>query len=71
MNLSAGGQPEHVLALPTEANFFSLLGVKPLLGRTWAAGEDQRARMTWRFSATGSGKAASPEIPVSSASRSS
>jgi putative ABC transport system permease protein len=41
MNLSAGGQPEHILALPTEANFFSLLGVEPLLGRTWAAGEDQ------------------------------
>ena len=41
MNLSAGGQPEHILALPTEANFFSLLGVKPMLGRTWAEGEDQ------------------------------
>ncbi|HEY9140497.1 MAG TPA: ABC transporter permease [Bryobacteraceae bacterium] len=44
MNLSAGGRPEHVLALPTEANFFSLLGVKPLLGRTWAAGEDVRGK---------------------------
>jgi putative ABC transport system permease protein len=44
MNLSAGGRPEHVLALPTEANFFSLLGVEPLLGRTWAAGEDQRGK---------------------------
>jgi putative ABC transport system permease protein len=44
MNLSAGGQPEHVLALPTAANFFSLLGVEPLLGRTWAAGEDQRGK---------------------------
>jgi len=41
MNLSAGGSPEHVLALPTAANFFSLLGVDPLLGRTWATGEDQ------------------------------
>ena len=41
MNLSANGQPEHVTALPTSANFFSLLGVKPLLGRTWAEGEDQ------------------------------
>ncbi len=41
MNLSASGRPEHVLALTTEANFFSLLGVEPLLGRTWAAGEDQ------------------------------
>jgi len=44
MNLSAGGQPEHILALPTAANFFSLLGVEPLLGRTWAAGEDQRGK---------------------------
>jgi putative ABC transport system permease protein len=41
MNLSAGGQPEHILVLPTAANFFSLLGAKPMLGRTWAAGEDQ------------------------------
>jgi len=44
MNLSAGGRPEHVLALPTEANFFALLGVEPLLGRTWAAGEDQQGK---------------------------
>jgi predicted permease len=42
MNLGAtSGRPEHVQALPIEANFFSLLGVTPLLGRTWAAGEDQ------------------------------
>ena len=41
LNLSANGRPEHVLALPTSANFFSLLGVKPMLGRTWADGEDQ------------------------------
>ncbi|MEI9974288.1 MAG: ABC transporter permease [Ignavibacteriota bacterium] len=41
LNLSANGQPEHITALPTAANFFSLLGVKPLLGRTWAEGEDQ------------------------------
>jgi putative ABC transport system permease protein len=30
-----------VLGVPTEANFFSLLGAGPLLGRTWAPGEDQ------------------------------
>ena len=41
MNLSSEGRPEHVLALPTAANFLSLLGADPLLGRTWAAGEDQ------------------------------
>ena len=44
VNLNAGGKPEHVRALPTEANFFQLLGVEPLLGRTWAAGEDQRGK---------------------------
>ena len=44
MNLSASGRPEHVSVLPTEANFFHLLGVEPLLGRTWAAGEDQRGK---------------------------
>ena len=44
MNLNAGGHPEHVIALPTEANFFNLLGVQPLLGRTWAAGEDARGK---------------------------
>jgi putative ABC transport system permease protein len=41
MNLSGKGQPDHVAALPAEANFFDLLGVKPLLGRTFAPGEDQ------------------------------
>ena len=29
------------MGVPTEANFFSLLGAGPLLGRTWAPGEDQ------------------------------
>jgi putative ABC transport system permease protein len=41
LNLSGKGQPDHVVALATEANFFSLLGVTPLLGRTFAPGEDQ------------------------------
>jgi predicted permease len=41
MNLSGEGRPDHVMAVPTEANFFSLLGVQPLMGRTWAAGEDE------------------------------
>jgi putative ABC transport system permease protein len=40
-NLSGEGQLDHVLGIPTEANFFSLLGAGPLLGRTWAPGEDQ------------------------------
>jgi predicted permease len=41
MNLSGRGEPEHISGTPTEANFFSLLGARPLLGRTWAAGEDE------------------------------
>jgi putative ABC transport system permease protein len=41
MNLSSGGRPESVHALPTEANYFALLGVSPLFGRTWSPGEDQ------------------------------
>jgi predicted permease len=41
MNLNSSGQPERIQVLPTEANFFSLLGVTPMLGRTWADGEDQ------------------------------
>lgn len=41
MNLSGEGRPDHVLAVPTAANYFSVLGAKPLLGRTWVAGEDQ------------------------------
>ncbi|MCX6631767.1 MAG: ABC transporter permease [Candidatus Solibacter sp.] len=41
MNLSGKGQPEPVKVLPVEANFFPLLGVVPLLGRTFAPGEDQ------------------------------
>jgi putative ABC transport system permease protein len=41
MNFSSSGQPDHVVGTPTEANFFSLLGVRPLLGRTFAEGEDE------------------------------
>jgi putative ABC transport system permease protein len=41
MNLSGEGSPDRVRGLPTEANFFSLLGAEPMLGRTFAAGEDQ------------------------------
>ena len=41
MNLSGSGEPIHIVAYPTESNFFSLLGARPLLGRTWVAGEDE------------------------------
>ena len=41
LNLSGGGEPEHIDGVLAQANFFSVLGSMPLLGRTFAAGEDQ------------------------------
>jgi putative ABC transport system permease protein len=41
MNMSGEGRPDHVLAVPTQVNLFNLLGVQPILGRTWLPGEDQ------------------------------
>ena len=41
VNLAGEGSADHTTALRTEANFFSVLGARPLLGRTWAADEDQ------------------------------
>jgi putative ABC transport system permease protein len=40
MNLSDNGRAERVIGNSTESNFFTLLGARPLLGRTWAQGED-------------------------------
>jgi putative ABC transport system permease protein len=41
LNASREGRADHILGLPTEVNFFDLLGVRPLLGRTWARDEGQ------------------------------
>jgi putative ABC transport system permease protein len=41
LNVSGKDRADHVVGVPTEANFFSLLGATPLLGRTWAPNEDQ------------------------------
>ena len=41
MNLSGEGRPDHVQAVPTEANFFALLGVNPIIRPHLVAGEDQ------------------------------
>ncbi|HET9743972.1 MAG TPA: ABC transporter permease [Terriglobales bacterium] len=41
LNLSGQGQPDHVLGRPAEANFFTLFGAHPILGRTFAPGEDE------------------------------
>ena len=44
VNLAGQGTPNIVAAMQTESNFFSLLGVRALLGRTWANGEDQAGK---------------------------
>ncbi|HXR97106.1 MAG TPA: ABC transporter permease [Terriglobales bacterium] len=38
------GAPERVMVVPAQANFFSLLGVKPELGRAFQTGEDQAGK---------------------------
>ena len=43
-NASGAGNPETVAVVRTEANFFTVLGVNPLLGRGFAKGEDQPGR---------------------------
>ena len=40
-NASGAGEPEQAGVVRTQANFFSLLGVEPLLGRAFLKGEDQ------------------------------
>lgn len=44
INLSGEGFPNRVTGRRTESNFFSLLGAKPLIGRTWAPDEDQAGK---------------------------
>jgi putative ABC transport system permease protein len=41
LNMSGTGEPEHVYGILAQANFFSVLGSTPLMGRTFVAGEDQ------------------------------
>ena len=43
-NLTGMGQPERLLASKTTAEFFKVYGVQPLLGRTFAVGEDQAGK---------------------------
>jgi putative ABC transport system permease protein len=40
-NASGAGEPETVSLVRSEANFFSVLGAEPFLGRSFAPGEDQ------------------------------
>jgi predicted permease len=44
MSLTGAGEPERLPTLRVSANLFSLLGVQPRLGRTFAADEDQLGR---------------------------
>ena len=41
LNLAEGDPPERVLASPVTHGFFEIFGVRPSLGRTFAAGEDE------------------------------
>jgi predicted permease len=43
-NVSGQGQPEQANVVHVEANFFSLLGARTLLGRTFSKGEDAAGR---------------------------
>jgi putative ABC transport system permease protein len=43
-NMSSAGEPEHILGISTQSNFFSVLGATPLRGRTFTDGEDQGGR---------------------------
>src|SRR5580692_3161001 len=40
-NLTGNGEPEHVSANRATANYFSVIGVTPELGRSFATGDDQ------------------------------
>jgi len=42
--LTGHDEPEHVAGMRASANFFHLLGVNPLLGRTFVDGEDEHGR---------------------------
>jgi putative ABC transport system permease protein len=42
--LTGGGEPETITAWQVSADFFSVLGVQPKLGRVFAPGEDQAGR---------------------------
>jgi putative ABC transport system permease protein len=43
-NASGAGEPEVVSVRQTQANFFDTLGVEPLIGRTFARGEDSAGK---------------------------
>src|SRR5262249_19113060 len=42
-NLTGGDQPERVQAVGTSANYFEVMGVAPLVGRTYQSSEQRKA----------------------------
>jgi len=44
LNAAGAGEPERVAVVETQANFFSVLGVRPWEGRSFLAGEDQAGK---------------------------
>jgi predicted permease len=42
MSLTGKGKPERAWAVLTSANYFDVLGVRPILGRTFLPGEDEK-----------------------------
>jgi putative ABC transport system permease protein len=44
VNVSGGGAVEQVEAVTTQANFFDVLGARPLMGRTFEKGEDIKGK---------------------------
>jgi putative ABC transport system permease protein len=43
-NASGAGEPESAAVINTQANFFTLLGVQPMIGRTFDGGEGQAGK---------------------------
>jgi putative ABC transport system permease protein len=43
-NASGAGEPERAVVVEAQSNFFSMLGVEPMIGRAFLNGEDQAGR---------------------------
>nr|HEV7953494.1 ABC transporter permease [Candidatus Acidoferrales bacterium] len=43
-NVSGAGEPERAVVVETQSNFFSMLGIEPMIGRAFLNGEDQAGR---------------------------
>ncbi len=65
LGLSADGKADQLLVSYVTGNYFSVLGVKPLLGRLILGGEEnQRANNPSWCSGTLTGRKDSPAIPT-------